>query len=304
MVVQAVESVLAQQFTEFELIVVDDGSDDDTHERLLPYHDRLTYLKQSNGGAAAARNVGIRSATGEIVGFLDSDDLWECETLSAVDREFEANPQAGLVSIMAREIAADGSPSDIIYGKHSAGVEYTTAKLLLEDAGGCSWFFVRRELLDLVGGYDESFKSAEECDLVLRLSFATRLHALLRPLLLRRKHDDNLSTNQADNARCWLRILDKLRDEHPEFVSEHPRAYRRAVAKEKLRLGRELLVDAATDPAAASTARRLIRESLFTFPFFRRGLTYLAWAWIAPRSYASWRKRELSSRQSRSTGLR
>jgi len=300
-VVRAVDSVLAQDLDAFELIVVDDGSTDDTRERLRPYLDRLTYLDKPNGGPASARNAGIAVARGEIVGFLDSDDLWQPDTLSAVAREFDTDPEAGLVSIMAREIGPDGSPTGHVYGKHSTGTRYTTESLLLEDAGGCSWFFVRRSLLDAVGGYDESLASAEECDLVLRLSFVTRLHALLRPLLLRRKHPDNLSEDQAENARCWLRILDKLRDEHPDFVTEQPRAFRRAVAKETLRLGRERLVAAESDPAATSDARRLIRESLLTYPFYRRGLTYLAWAWLAPRSYGRWRARELRSRRPRST---
>lgn len=303
LLVQAVESVLAQDFGEVELIVVDDGSDDDTGQLLRPFLDRLTFLRQPNGGAARARNTGSRVAHGEIVGFLDSDDLWEPDTISAVAREFDADPRIGLVSIMAREIGPDGSPSGVIYGKRSPGVEYTTESLLLKDAGCCSWFFVRHALINRIGGYDESLTSAEECDLVLRLSFTTRLHALLRPLLLRRKHAGNLSADQGENARSWIRILNKLRDEHPEFLSAHPRAYRRAVAKEKLRLGRERLAEAATDPTAAPAARRLIRESLLTYPFFRRGISYLAWACVAPRTYARWRSYELRSRQTRSTRL-
>ena len=121
---------------------------------------------------------------------------------------------------------------------------------------------------------------------------------------MRRKHADNLSDDQAENARCWLAILEKLRREHPEFIAEQPRAYHRSLAKEQLRLGRERLMAAAADPSAAADARHWIARSLRTHPFYRRGLTYLAWAWFAPRSYAGWRQRELRYRQRRRSNLR
>jgi glycosyltransferase involved in cell wall biosynthesis len=296
--VEAIDSVLAQDQDDFELIVVDDGSTDDTADLVRPYLERLTYVRRPNRGAASARNAGIALARGAIVGFLDSDDRWEPRTLTEVAATFDRHPDTGLVAIMAREVDLDGSPG-VTYGKRSAGDRYSTESLLLQDAGGCSWYFVRRELLEEVGGFDESLSSAEECDLALRLSLVAPLRAVREPLLLRRRHADNLSLDQTENARCWLRLLDKLGREHPEFVREHPRTYRRAVAKEKLRLARERLAVAGADPGAAGDARRLLRESLATYPFYRRGLTYLAWAWIAPRTYGRWRRRELRSRKAR-----
>jgi len=190
--------------------VVDDGSTDDTEERLGPYMDRIRYFRQGNAGPAAAKNRGIREASGTYVGFLDSDDAWEPQTLAEVVRVFGQNPQFGLVSIMARETEPDGTPTDVVYGKRSPGSHYSVENLLLLDAGGCSWFFVKRPLLNEVGGYDATLRSAEECDLVLKLAFVTSLRAIPEPLLLRRRHPENLSVDQAENARCWLRILEDL----------------------------------------------------------------------------------------------
>ena len=297
LVVKAVESVLGQTHAADEVLVIDDGSTDDTRERLTPYLDRMRYVRQENAGPAAAKNRGLRETTGDVVGFLDSDDLWKPQTLALVTSEFRARPDTGLLSVMAREIRADGRPTNKVYGKHTPGTDYTTAGLLHYDSGGCSWFFVRRDALERVDGFDESLRSAEECDLSLRLSFDVPLRAIRQPLLLRRKHAGNLSEDMRLNARCWIRLLEKLHREHPEFVREHPWVYRRALAKQRLRLGRELLVHEAHDPRARAESRRELRSSLATYPFFLRTLTYLVWSVVAPSALSRWRRFELRARR-------
>ena len=75
-VTEAVDSVLAQTYRHYEVVVVDDGSTDDTRARLAPYGDRIRYIHQENQGLSAARNTGIRAARGGVIGLLDSDDKW------------------------------------------------------------------------------------------------------------------------------------------------------------------------------------------------------------------------------------
>src|SRR5215510_10206142 len=75
-VAAAVESVLAQNFKDLEIVVIDDGSTDDTIDALRPFGERIRYIPQEHGGLAAARNAGIRSSRGQYLAFLDSDDLW------------------------------------------------------------------------------------------------------------------------------------------------------------------------------------------------------------------------------------
>ena len=297
LVVEAVGSALAQRFADLEVIVVDDGSTDDTARRIAALDGPVRYLRQDRAGPAAAKNRGIAAARGELVGFLDSDDLWEPDLLERVVPVFDRNADVGLVSVMAREIEPDGRQTARVYGKNSPGTDYSTTGLLLHDAGCCSWFVVRRELLERVGGFDESLRSAEECDLVLRLSFLTRLYGVREPLLLRRKHAGNLSENMELNARCWLALLDKLGREHPEFARREKKVLRRSLAKEELRLGRELLARADDDPAVVDEARRRLAASLRTNPSVARVYGYLAWSLLAPRRYAAWRRRELRYRE-------
>ncbi|MFQ5768343.1 MAG: glycosyltransferase family 2 protein, partial [Acidobacteriota bacterium] len=144
---QAIQSVLAQTFTDFEIIVVDDGSTDGTEACLKPFGGRIRYLRQENVGPASARNRGIRASRSPLVGFLDSDDAWESRTLESVVDVFQQHPNVGLVSIMARETDPHGEETPRVYGKKSAGTGYSTSSLLGPDSGGCSWFFVRRPLL-------------------------------------------------------------------------------------------------------------------------------------------------------------
>ncbi len=96
-VTAAVRNVLAQTYRNLEVIVVDDGSKDNTRERLAPYLDRIRYVYQENQGPSAARNTGIRSATGEWVALLDSDDLWHPRKLELQVKYLQAHPEVGLL---------------------------------------------------------------------------------------------------------------------------------------------------------------------------------------------------------------
>ncbi len=92
MTVDAVKTVLGQSFSDYEIIVVDDGSTDDTEEVLRPFSDRITYSKQTNAGVAAARNHGISLSTGQYICYLDSDDLWHPEKLAIYKDAIDSNP--------------------------------------------------------------------------------------------------------------------------------------------------------------------------------------------------------------------
>ncbi len=97
MVVEAVQCVLAQTHSNTEIIVVDDGGTDDTPQRLAEFGPRVLYLRQANQGVAAARNAGIRRASGEFVAFLDSDDLWHQRKLEIQMDYLRRHPEVGIV---------------------------------------------------------------------------------------------------------------------------------------------------------------------------------------------------------------
>ena len=169
---KAISSVMAQTDPDFELIVVDDGSTDDTRQVVGAFRDpRLRYHYQANSGLpASARNAGIRLARGKYVAFLDSDDEWYPEKIRKTISILEATPGLGLVC-HNEHIVQDGSVIDV--NRCGPFVRDMYRKLLLD---GCalstSATVVRKDLLDRVGGFDErpGFFCVEDYDLWLRLA--------------------------------------------------------------------------------------------------------------------------------------
>jgi glycosyltransferase involved in cell wall biosynthesis len=121
-IVEAVESVLGQTYAPIEIIVVDDGSTDDTRERLRPYFDRLRYVYLENSGPSKARNHGVRLARGELIAFLDADDRWLSNKLETQIRCLMNEPTAALVhstSLVGETSFAETSTRDFSGGMES-----------------------------------------------------------------------------------------------------------------------------------------------------------------------------------------
>ena len=123
----AVESVLAQTYPHIETIVVDDGSKDDTLARLEQYGDRIRVVSQANAGPAAARNRGIAMAQGELVAFLDSDDLWRLQKLEVISQLIEQHPVVNIFCHAEEQVGLNGIRHTINYAQW-----YDPAKPLTE----------------------------------------------------------------------------------------------------------------------------------------------------------------------------
>jgi glycosyltransferase involved in cell wall biosynthesis len=168
---RAVDSVLAQDFRMRELIVINDGSTDDTASVLAGYGDAIVVLHQQNRGMSAARNAGIRAARGEYIAFLDSDDWWLPTKLSRQVELMESRPEIGFCSTAARVEDPDGRLLNLWQCRHAGTAMLET--LFSENAaiaGGCSAVVVRKELLDRTGLFDESLRGFEDPDLWMRLA--------------------------------------------------------------------------------------------------------------------------------------
>jgi glycosyltransferase involved in cell wall biosynthesis len=189
---EAIDSVLAQDFKDFELIVVDDGSTDNTGEILESYDQDLIVLRQSNRGVSAARNRGIAAAAGRLVAFLDSDDLWLPRKLSSQVDFFNSNP-AALINQTEEIWIRNGvrvNPK-IRHHKFSGMIFEQSLGLCLVSP---SAVMIKRSLFDEVGVFDEDLPACEDYDLWLRISWRYPVHLIETPLIIKRGgHADQLS---------------------------------------------------------------------------------------------------------------
>ncbi|MBI9086974.1 MAG: glycosyltransferase [Desulfobacterales bacterium] len=188
----AVDSVLAQNGSDFELIVVDDGSTDRTEAVLAAYGGRIRVLRQSNGGVSAARNAGIAAARGCLIAFLDSDDRWLPEKLAVQKAFFDARPEA--LICQTEEIWVRNGVRVNPRRRHrkpSGDIFLPSLELCLVSP---SAVMMRRNLFDQVGLFDETLPACEDYDLWLRVSCRFPVHLIDQPLIVKQGgHADQLS---------------------------------------------------------------------------------------------------------------
>jgi glycosyltransferase involved in cell wall biosynthesis len=216
-VVEAVESALNQQDADIEVIVVDDGSTDDTESRLAPFLDRIRYIRQNNSGPSVARNRGIREAKGKFIAFLDADDCWLPPKTAMQIALFAQKPHVGLVH------------SNIYVKDQRSGEQYIGKASRLPYSGYCypqifwghcvapSASMIRKSVFDTVGLFDESIRgpSFEDEDLWLRIARVYEFDFVKEPLIVYRKHECNGSLNQVRNVEDEFRVLVKALNEDP-----------------------------------------------------------------------------------------
>jgi len=219
---RAIGSVLSQTLQDFELVVVDDGSRDETPALLAGLSDpRIRVLTApKNGGACAARNRGIAAARGEIVCFLDSDDAYVPEKLATVVETFTDWPETDLLvdSFVCRKsigpdarIKTKRNPPDL------TGAAFRTALFERRIAKATTALSVRREALLEVGGFDESLRRRQDLDLVLRLSRRHVCRTLDRVLWEKHESADAISRDHGLFLRASIDICDR----HPEYLRDH-----------------------------------------------------------------------------------
>ena len=194
---EAIESVLSQGYTGFEIIVVDDGSKDGTQEVAAvraKENSRVRLISQENRGLAAARNRGLAEARGEYVVFLDSDDRLVGGALEVGVRELEAHPECAFVSGICRKISADGS---VVPGWEQFRVmDDPYLELLRSCPVYVPAVMYRRCVFDAVGGFDTSYRAAEDYDLYYRIleSFPVYCHDTLVAEI--RRHEANMTRDR------------------------------------------------------------------------------------------------------------
>jgi hypothetical protein len=209
---QAVRSVLAQTYDDFEIVVVDDGSTDDTRSVIESFGDpRIVYVWQENQQRCAARNNGISQARGRYVGFLDSDDVWFPDKLQKQIEAFGKYPQVGVVYCNHVRIAGDNTFPNPVEFLRTADDEVGNVhkELLVLDIVQMGTPVVKKELLDKVGGFDTSLPHAEDWDMWIRLSAHADFCRVGLPLMAYRTHAGMRTSSPLTTQKGDLIIINK-----------------------------------------------------------------------------------------------
>jgi len=208
-VTEAIGSVLAQSYQDFELIIVDDGSEDNTRKTIERFAGRIRYQYQENHGISHARNTGLHLAQAPYIAFLDSDDLWIRDKLARQIEHMENHPDHLLChtdEIWIRN-GVRVNPKKI-HGKHSGWIFSYCVPLCMISLSSA---LMKRELLDRVGIFDETLPVCEDYDLWLRASLVTAVGFLPQPLIIKRGgHSDQLSRAYWGMDRFRITALEKI----------------------------------------------------------------------------------------------
>lgn len=220
-----IDNVLQQTYRDFEVIVIDDGSTDDTPEALASYGDKIRAIRKANAGPAAARNTGIMDACGELIAFLDDDDLWDPRKLDVYVTAFDQHPEVGAVYGNYQFIDGDGrivAPLEIEaeshFGKMPSGQVYY--EFLSSFYGVPATMMVRRECFARAGLFDPHCDSVEDWDMWIRIARDCKFLHIQEPLAYYRCQPNSVSTNNATTREALERIIAK----HVAANAQDPRA--------------------------------------------------------------------------------
>ena len=220
----SLESVFRQDYPNIEIIVVDDGSKDDTEHVMEPYIAKgVRYYRQENRGAPTARNAGVERAEGELIAFLDSDDAWEPNKISAqVRRMGESFPDVALIYTGMRKVDQNGA----LLGYKTPSKRGAIYLDLLRDnvVGSTSTALVKASVVREVGGFDTALRSRQDLDLWLRIAKKYSIDYVADPLVIYSVHTDRISSNMDSKIQGSERVLDKYFDDirrYPAILAEH-----------------------------------------------------------------------------------
>jgi glycosyltransferase involved in cell wall biosynthesis len=213
-----VKSVLNQSFSDFELIVINDGSQDATLDILSKIKDsRLKVFTHSNSGPQVSRNRGIKEATGQYISFLDADDLWTSDKLESQFDALQSHPTAAVAYSWTNWV--DETGKFFRRGSYISANGDVFARLLLMDfIESGSNPLILRQALEAAGGFDETLPAAQDWDMWLRLAAHNHFVAVPSVQILYRTSPNSWSANVCRMEAASLRVIEQACAKAPEFV--------------------------------------------------------------------------------------
>jgi glycosyltransferase involved in cell wall biosynthesis len=216
---EAIGSVIAQTYPHWELHVVDDGSPDNTADVVRPFlrDPRIRYHYQENKGQASAKNRGLRSSRGELIAFLDADDMWASAKLEKQVPAFAGHPEIGLVHTRTCEMTEAG---ELLASRPRPNTPQgrITNDLFVDNVVSGMASILRRECLDRVGLFDESLSMGIDYDLWLRISAHYDIVFLDFVTYYYRQWPGQMSHRYEERIDNAFRIMEKFLHEHPGLV--------------------------------------------------------------------------------------
>jgi len=272
---EAIESALAQSYASFEVIVIDDGSTDETRAVVARFP-QIRYFHQVNSGLPAARNTGLRESKGDYVVFLDADDKLLPAALEAGVSALEDDADAAFVWGYTQLISSDGWPLP------------TELFLQYEDRDCYLWLLrrnyiwnpgavmYRRAVFDAVGDFDTSLTSCEDYELYLRIARKHRIACHGRLVVEYRMHGDNMSRNSARMLDTVLAVM-RSQNSHVARSERHSRAHREGIKFKRKLYGLRLMREIYRHVRRQQNLTHALRSFRTLVRYYPRGMFILMW---------------------------
>jgi glycosyltransferase involved in cell wall biosynthesis len=223
-IIEAIQSIRDQTYSNWQLIIVDDGSNDNTEELVAGLkEERIDFIKAGRIGIGGKiKNIGLQRVTGELISFLDSDDLWETTKLEKQIHALQQYPEAGFCLTGGYNFKTVGQPVDFFYEQRN-GIKYDTlfmdyfrSKL----PAFTQALLLRKECIALTGSFKEA-KSFSDADFIINLARHFKAVIMYEPLVFRRLHDSNwIDLNWAKSYNEGIEIIEEHKKHLPVKIFE------------------------------------------------------------------------------------
>lgn len=248
-IIDTLESVLQQDYLGFDVIVIDDGSTDNTALKVWEFKERLNdagiklqLISQKNAGVSVARNRGVQESTSPYIAFLDADDRWVEDKLTHHLQHLEANPKIAISFARCRVVDKEGNATQQVSSLPMNRQELSSV-FSENPTTTTSNLVVRRSVFNQLGGFNEAMSFAEDQEFIVRVISQTEFHVtgIDKVLVDYLTNENGLSSELSNMYQGWLKMVAAVRAYEPEFVKQNFKQaeaqYCRYLARRNLRLG-------------------------------------------------------------------